>query len=65
MRGAFDEREQGEDPPLAVVVGAHDEGQVLHRHDERDRPDHEREGAEHVRVGAGTPCSAWKYSRIA
>jgi hypothetical protein len=53
------EGEQREDPPLAVVVGAHDEREVLQRHDHRQRPEHERQNAEHVRrrgcetVGAG------------
>jgi len=34
---------------LAVVVGAHDERHVLDRHDERDRPEHERDHSVHVR----------------
>jgi hypothetical protein len=42
------ETQQGEDAALAVVARAHDEGQVLHRHDEHERPEDEREHAEHV-----------------
>ena len=41
----LDERDEGHDPALAVVVGAHDEGHVLDRDDDRDRPEDERDHA--------------------
>ncbi len=41
--GALHERAQRHDPALAVVVRAHDEGDVLDRDDERDRPEDERD----------------------
>ncbi len=46
---------QGEDAALAVVVGAHDEAEVLDRHHHDQRPEHERQDAEqiaHRSVGA-------------
>ena len=43
-----DERQQREDAALAVVVGAHHEDQVLDRDDERQRPEDQRQHAEHV-----------------
>ena len=43
-----DEREQGENAPLALVVGTHDERDVLHGHDHRQRQDDERQHAVHV-----------------
>jgi hypothetical protein len=54
-----DDRQQGEDPPLTVVVGLHDEGQILDRDHHDERPEHQREDAEQVGgdeaglVGAG------------
>ena len=42
---ALDERDEGHDPALALVVGAHDEGHVLDRDDDRDRPEDERDHA--------------------
>ena len=47
----LDQRDEGHDPALAVVVGAHDEGDVLDRDDDRDRPEDERDHA--VDVGLG------------
>src|SRR5262249_42784712 len=44
-----DERDEGEDPSLAVVVRAHEERQVLERNDRDERPEDDRENAEHVR----------------
>jgi len=54
--GVGEEREEGEDPPFTLVVGAHHEADVLHAHDQRERPQDEREHPEHVarrRVDAG------------
>ena len=48
-----DQRDQGHDPALALVVGAHDEHDVLDRDDDRDRPEHERDHA--VDAGLGRP----------
>ena len=39
------QRRQRHDAALAAVVGAHDEREVLDRHDDRDRPEHERDHA--------------------
>ncbi len=44
---------QGEDAALAVVVGAHDQGQVLDRDDDHERPEGDRRHAECVRLGDG------------
>ena len=41
----LDQRDQGHDAALAVVVGAHDERHVLDRDDDRDRPEDERQHA--------------------
>ena len=41
----LDARDQGHDPALALVVGAHDERDVLDGHDQRDRPEDERDDA--------------------
>jgi hypothetical protein len=51
---AFARRQQcreRQDPALAVVVGAHDDGDVLDRDDDQQRVDDERQDAEHVFVG--------------
>ena len=45
------QRGQREDAALAVVVGAHDEREVLDRDDQHQRPEDERQDAEHVRLG--------------
>jgi hypothetical protein len=44
-------RKQGEDAALPVVVCAHDEGEVLHRDDQRQRPHHQREHPKDVGLG--------------
>jgi hypothetical protein len=44
------EREQREHAALAPVVEAQDEGDVLERHDEHDRPEDQRQHAVDVRV---------------
>ncbi len=44
-RGPRHQRHQCQHPPLAVVVGAHDEQEVLHRDDQRDRPEDQRQHA--------------------
>ena len=46
------ERQEREDAALSAVVRPHDEGQVLHRDDHRQRPEDEREDAEEVLVRA-------------
>ena len=48
---ALDERDEGHDPAFALVVGAHDEGHVLDRDDDRDRPEDERDHAVDARLG--------------
>jgi hypothetical protein len=45
------QRRQRHDAALAAVLGAHDERDVLDRHDEGDRPEHERDHAVHVPLG--------------
>ena len=45
------QRHEGQDSPLAVVVGSHDDRQVLHADDEDQRPDEEREDAEDILPG--------------
>jgi hypothetical protein len=50
---APDKRHQGQDPALAVVVGPHDEQQVLDADDDDQRPENEREDTEDVRLGDG------------
>ena len=40
-----DQREKREDPALAAVVRAHDEHDVLHRDDEHEQPDDQRQHA--------------------
>jgi hypothetical protein len=42
------QRQQRQDAALAVVVGAHDEGHVLGRHHQRQRPEQQRQHAEQV-----------------
>jgi hypothetical protein len=39
---------QCHDAAFALVVRAHDEGDVLDRHDDHQRPEHQRQDAEHV-----------------
>jgi hypothetical protein len=41
---------KGEDPPLPLVVGAHDEREVLEDDDQRERVEDERQDAQHVVV---------------
>ena len=43
-----DDRQQRENPPFTVVVGTHDEGQVLDRDHHDQRPEHQREDAEQI-----------------
>ena len=49
--GPLDQRREGHDPALAVVVGAQDEDHVLDRDDQRDGPEDERDHAVDVGVG--------------
>ena len=49
--GALDERGEGHDAALAFVARAHDEGHVLDRDDQRERPEHERDDAVDVAFG--------------
>jgi hypothetical protein len=49
-RRTLDERRQRHDAALAVVVGAHDERDVLDRDDQGNRPEHERHHAIDVRT---------------
>ena len=61
---ALDQRDQGHDPALAVVVGAHDERHVLDRDDHRDRPEDQRDDAEDGCSRPGSrPCSGAKTVR--
>ncbi len=46
----LDQREQGEDPALAVVVRAHDEREVLDGDHQQERPDDQRQDAQDVGV---------------
>jgi hypothetical protein len=46
-----DQRDERENTALALVVGAQHEQEVLHRHDQNQRPHDQREDAEHVRRG--------------
>src|SRR5581483_5828829 len=41
-----EEREQRQDPALALVVRSHDDGEILDRHHQRERPEDEREHAD-------------------
>ena len=61
-----DERDQRQDAALALVVGAHDEEQVLDRDRDDERPEDQRQDAEHV-VGASpeSACVPEKHSRSA
>ena len=61
------QRDQRQDAAFAVVVGAHDEQDVLERDDDRQRPEDQRQHAEHVALrrrgsaccaGEAPPCSA-------
>ena len=45
---AADQRGERHDAALTVVVGPQDEGHVLDRHDQRDRPEDQRDDPEHV-----------------
>ena len=67
LRGLrLEQREEREDAALALVVGAHDEGEVLDDDDERERPEDEREDAEDVRVrDARRRAARVKHSFIA
>jgi hypothetical protein len=51
QRHPLDQRDQGQDPALAVVVGAHDEEHELDRDDQGDRPEDERDHPEDVAFG--------------
>jgi hypothetical protein len=44
------ERGERQDASFAVVVGVHHDGDVLQRHDDDERPDDQRQHAEHVAV---------------
>ena len=48
---ARDERGERHDAAFAIVVGAHDQRDVLERDDDRDRPEHDRENAVDVLFG--------------
>ena len=52
-----DDRQQGENSALAVVVGTHDEDQVLDRDHEDECPEHERQNSEQVGGNAGVLTS--------
>ncbi len=45
------QREQRQDAALAPVVGAHDHGEILEGHHEVERPEDQREHAQHVVLG--------------
>ncbi len=51
QRRPLDLGDQGQDPALAVVVGAHDEEHELDRDDQRDRPEDQRDHPEDVPFG--------------
>ncbi len=51
QRRRLHERDQRHDPALAVVVGAHDEGDELDRDDQGDRPEDERDHSVDVSLG--------------
>jgi len=48
-----DEGDERQDPAFAVVVGLHDEEQVLDGDDDDQGPEHEREETEDIRLGDG------------
>ena len=48
IASAVDQGQQGKDAALAVVVGLHDKPEVLHAHDQHQRPEDERAHAEDV-----------------
>ena len=53
------QRQQRQNPPFAAMVGPHHKDDVLHRDDEEERPEHERQYAEqvgavdHAAIGCG------------
>ena len=49
-RVLVDQREQGQAAALALVVGPHDHGDVLERHDDHHRPEHQADDAVDVRL---------------
>ena len=49
--GALREGEERERAPLAAVVGAQDQDDVLERDDQDQRPDQQRDDADHLAVG--------------
>jgi hypothetical protein len=55
--------EQRHDAALTLVVGPHDEREVLDRHDHDQRPEHQRQQPQHVLVRSGlTPCGSVTHS---
>jgi hypothetical protein len=48
LHGLRGQREHGDEAALAVVVRAQDERDVLQRDDDRQRPEHQRQDAQHV-----------------
>ena len=51
-QGALGQRHQRHDAALAIVVGAHDDGHVFQRDHDGQRPEHQRQDAQHgVMVG--------------
>ena len=59
FRGAAQQGQQGQAATLTFIVGAHDDDDVLDRHDAHHRPEDQRQHAQHMqliesqRVGAG------------
>ena len=51
LNGMQSQRDQGHDAALAAIVGTHDEGHVLDRDDDDQRPEEERQAA--VDIGGG------------
>jgi hypothetical protein len=41
---------EGERAALAIIIGAHDEGDVFEGHDDHQRPENQRENAENIVV---------------
>ena len=61
---ALAKRHQGQGAPFAVVVGAQKQQHVFRRHHDEQRPQHQRQHAQHDRTG-DDPCSGRIMSRLA